>query len=111
MVAKIRKSDMVKILAGKEKGKVGVVLSVINEGKSVIVEGLNTVKRSVRRNPQTGEEGGYRTKEMPIDISNVAFYDDSKNEIVKIGVKLLSDGKKIRYNKASGKNLDTDDKK
>ena len=67
MVAKIRKSDMVKVLVGKDKGKIGVVLSVVSSGKAVLVEGLNMVKRSVRRNPQANEEGGYKTKEMPID--------------------------------------------
>ena len=111
MVAKIRKSDMVKVLVGKDKGKIGVVLSVVSSGKAVLVEGLNMVKRSVRRNPQANEEGGYKTKEMPIDISNVALYDTNTSEIIKIGIKVLQDGEKVRYNKASGKVLGMDDKK
>jgi len=111
MIAKIRKDDMVRVLSGKEKGKVGVVLKIVRSGTAVVIEGLNKVKKSVRRNPQTGEEGGYKSKESPIDISNVAYYDGKTEQAVKIGVKKLPDGSKIRYNKRSGTQIDTEDKK
>ena len=106
-IAKIRKNDQVIVITGKDAGKTGVVLSV--EGDRVVVEGLNLATYFVKRDPNNNEEGGVRKKEMPIHISNVAFYDSNLKKPVKIGIKILPDGKKIRYNKASNEQVDTNE--
>jgi large subunit ribosomal protein L24 len=104
---KIRKGDMVKVLAGKDKGKTGTVLQVIKviKGKfvkfAVVVEGINIVKRHVRGNPDQNKPGGIIPKETRIDASNVALIDPTTNKPAKVGFKEL-DGKKVRYFKASG---------
>ncbi len=64
---KIRKGDKVIIQTGKDKGKQGVVLNVLENSK-VMVEGLNMVKKHTKPNPAKGEQGGLVSKEMPLDI-------------------------------------------
>ena len=73
---KIKKGDMVTVITGKERGKVGVVLKKVKEGEYFLIEGLNMVTKTKKRNPQTGEEGGFTKKEAPIHRSNIAYYDD-----------------------------------
>ncbi len=102
---KIKKGDMVAIITGKESGKVGVVLKKVKQ-EYFLVEGINMVTKTKKRNPQTGEEGGFSKIEAPIHKSNLAFYDDTAKKRVKIGIKVLPDGSKIRYNKASNEPVD-----
>ena len=103
-MAKIKKNDHVIVLTGKDSGKTGMVLGV--DGDKITVEGLNMATYYVKRNPNNNEDGGIRKKEMPIHVSNLAFYDSKLKKAVKIGIKTLPDGKKIRYNKASNEQVD-----
>ncbi len=102
---KIKKGDMVTIITGKERGKVGVVLKKVKQ-EHFLVEGINMVTKTKKRNPQTGEEGGFSKVEAPIHKSNLAYYDDKTKKRVKIGIKILPEGGKIRYNKASNEPVD-----
>lgn len=103
---KIRKNDMVMVIAGNARGKTGKVLKVFPDRDRVIVEGVNIIKRHTRpsqRNPQ----GGIIQKEAPIHISNVMLLDPKTNEPTRVGTKLIVDpatGKKsrVRVSKASG---------
>jgi large subunit ribosomal protein L24 len=70
---KFKKGDEVIVIAGKDKGKVGAIAKVSPSTNRVLVTGVNLVKRAVKPNPQTGEEGGIIAKESPIHASNVAF--------------------------------------
>ena len=73
---KIRKGDTVIINTGKDKGKQGIVLQLIEGGK-VLVEGLNMVKKHTKPNPAKGEQGGLISKEMPLQISNIAIFNSA----------------------------------
>jgi large subunit ribosomal protein L24 len=97
----IRKDDIVAVLAGDDRGKRGRVLRVLREEKKVVVEGVNRVYRHLkpsRRNPQ----GGRLSKEMPVDLSNVALIDPQTNQPTRVGVRYLADGSKELYAKKSG---------
>jgi len=103
VMKKIRKDDTVVVLAGDDKGKTGVVLSV--DGDRIIVQGLNLKTHYVKRDQQRGEEGGLKKQEGAIHASNLALYDDKSKKPVKIGIKVLPEGKKIRYNKRTKKEV------
>ena len=101
---KIKKGDQVVVLAGKDKGKQGTVLRVIDE--KVVVENINMVKKHTKANPNKGEQGGILDKEMPIDASNVAIYNPSTGKADRVGTKILDDGRKVRYFKSDGEVVD-----
>jgi len=102
---KIRKDDRVVVLAGKDKGKEGVVkLALPSEGK-VVVEGVNVVKKHVKPNPMKGTTGGVVEKAMSIHQSNVAIYNPATAKADRVGIKLLADGKKTRVYKSSGEEI------
>ncbi len=104
MAAKIKKGDKVVVLAGRDKGKSGEVLSVNPEEGRAFVRGVNLVKRHQRQS-QTAE-GGIITKEAPIQLSNVAYADPKTGKATRIGFKILEDGRKVRVAKASGELID-----
>lgn len=91
---KFKKKDKVLILTGKHKNKIGIVSNIIkkNDGKKkkilVIIDGLNLVKKHVKNNPNKENSGGIITKEAPIDISNIAILNESKNKKDKIKFKI-----------------------
>ena len=101
---KIRKGDEVAVLTGKDKGKRGSVLRVL-EG-ALVVEGINRVKKHVRPNPMKGQVGGIVEKEMPIDISNVALFNAATQKADRVGFKVLEDGRKVRVFKSNGEVVD-----
>lgn len=101
---KIRKGDEVAVLTGKDKGKRGTVLRVL-EG-AVVVEGINRVKKHVRPNPLKGQVGGIVEKEMPIDTSNVALFNAATQKADRVGFKVLEDGRKVRVFKSNGEVVD-----
>lgn len=103
---KIRKGDEVLVIAGKDKGKRGVVLSLVAGGEKVIVEGINLAKKHVKANPNAGEKGGIVSKAMPLHRSNVMLYDTSKNKRSRVGIRQLKDGQRVRYFKASDQVVD-----
>ena len=96
---KIKKDDMVKIIAGKDKDKTGKVLSVDSKKNEVVVEGCNMVTKHTKPS-QTNQNGGIVHQEAPIDISNVMLFVDGKATRIGFEVK---DGKKVRVAKATGK--------
>ena len=103
MAAKIKKGDRVVLLAGRDKGRQGEVLRVFPKEERLIVQGLNLVKRHTRPS-QTNPQGGIRTKEAPIHISNVAYVDRG-GEPTRVGFRIEGD-KKVRYAKKSGEVID-----
>ena len=101
----IRKNDSVMVIAGKERGKTGKILRVLPEENAVIIERLNIVKRhSKPRGPQ--QPGGIVEKEATIHASNVMIMCDKCNAPVRIGHKILADGKKIRICRRCNEALD-----
>lgn len=103
---KIKKSDEVIVIAGKDKGKRGTVLSVIKEGEYFLVEGINLAKKHVKANPNAGERGGIVSKTMPIHRSNVMLYDPTGQKGSRVGIRVLKDGQRVRYFKASDQLVD-----
>ena len=105
MAAKIKKGDYVVVIAGADKGKKGNVLRVIPKEDRVVVEGVRVVKRHVRPS-QIDPEGGIRTFEAPIHISNVAHIDPKDDVPTRVGFKKLKDGTKVRVARKSGEVID-----
>ena len=102
---KIKKDDEVIVLTGKDKGKRGAVLRVVDDGH-LVVENINMVKRHTKANPQAGEAGGILDKEMPMHVSNVALFNTQTGEGDRAGFKILEDGRKVRYFKSTGEVVD-----
>ncbi len=102
---KIKTGDDVIITAGKDKGKRGSVLKII-DGERVIVEGANMAKKHVKPNPNAGESGGIIEKEMPLHISNVAVFNPAAGKGDRIGIKVLEDGRRVRYFKSNNEVVD-----
>ena len=101
---RIKKGDQVVVIAGKDKGRQGTVLSVTD--RKVLVENINMVKKHVRGNPMAGVEGGIVDKAMPIDISNVMLFNPMTKKGDRVGFKILEDGRKVRYFKSNGEVVD-----
>lgn len=97
---KIKKGDTVKVIAGKDKGKVGEVAQAFPQENKVIVTGINEVKRHTK--PSKTNQGGIVAKAMPINVSNVMFFDKKSNKASKVGYKFLEDGSKKRVMRNSG---------
>ncbi len=97
---KIKKNDDVIVIAGKDKGNRGSVLSVADE--YVLVSGINKVKKHQKPNPVKGTTGGIVEIEKPIHISNIAIYNATSKKADRVGVKSLEDGRKVRVFKSSG---------
>ncbi|OOZ42779.1 50S ribosomal protein L24 [Solemya elarraichensis gill symbiont] len=104
-MSKIRKGDDVVVLAGKDKGKRGTVLTVGEDGRAT-VENINIAKKHVKPNPNKGETGGIVDKEMPIDLSNLGLYNPVTDKADRVGIKSLEDGRKVRYFKSDGEVVD-----
>lgn len=102
---KIKKGDQVIVLAGRDKGKRGTILSVMSSGK-VVVEGVNIVRRHQRPMPAKGMSGGIIEKPMAIDVSNVGLFNPVTSRADKVGIRLLSDGRKVRYFKSTNDVVD-----
>ena len=97
---RIRKGDQVVVIAGRDKGTKGTVLTRVDD-RHVIVEGVNVVKKAVRPNPALGIEGGLIDKTMPIDQSNVMLVNPETGKGDRVGFKIV-DGKKVRVFKSNG---------
>jgi large subunit ribosomal protein L24 len=107
---KIRKGDSVVVTTGKEKGKRGTVLRVLESGK-VLVEGVNRVKKHQRPNPVKGQTGGIIDKEMPLQLSNVMLVNPATGKGDRIGFKFLeaqgaTPARKVRFFKSNGEVVD-----
>ena len=91
----VKKDDLVMVTTGKDKGKTGKVLRINKKKDRLVVEKVNMVKRHVKPSQKT--KGGIMEKEGMIHVSNVMIYCDKCSKPVRVGNKLLEDGKKIRY--------------
>ena len=100
---KLKKGDEVIVLAGKDKGKRGKIVRVIPDLRKVVVSDINKYKK--HQKPGNNEPGGIIEKDMPLHISNVAFFDVSSNKGTRIGYTVNKSGKKVRVNKKSGKEI------
>jgi large subunit ribosomal protein L24 len=102
MASRIKKGDTVVVIAGKDKGQTGKVLSVDVKNHKALVEGINMATKHAKPSA-ANQQGGILHQEAPIDLSNIAFAVDGKAS--KIGYE-IKDGKKIRVAKATGKAID-----
>jgi large subunit ribosomal protein L24 len=103
---RIKKGDQVIVVAGKDKGRRGTVLRVEQSGR-VVVENLNVAHKHQRPNPQKGVAGGIVDLEKSLDPSNVMLFNPTTEKGDRVGFRLLSDGRKVRYFKGNGEVLDT----
>ena len=102
---KVRKGDDVIVLAGRDKGKKGSVLRVLQDEGRVVVQGVNVVKRHTK--PSAAEPGGIVEREAPINVSNVAHVDPADGKPTRVGFKFLDDrNRKVRFAKRSGEVID-----
>lgn len=102
---KIKQGDTVKVIAGKDKGKTGTVLTTLKDTDQVVIEGVNVVKRH-QGNRRTRSQGQIIEKSMPIHVSNVALMEGDKT--VRVGYSFEGEGdkqKKVRVARPSGKKI------
>jgi large subunit ribosomal protein L24 len=104
MAAKIRKGDKVVVLAGRDKGRTGEVIEVNPAAGRALVRGINVVKRHQRQSAK--QEGGVISKELPVHLSNIAVADPRDGKPTRIGFKIVGDGRKVRFAKRSGAEID-----
>ena len=98
---KIKQGDTVKVIAGKDKGKTGTILSTLKEKDQVVIEGVNVAKRH-QKNKRARSQGQIIEKSMPIHVSNVSLMEGDKT--VRVGYMMEGD-KKVRISRASGKKI------
>lgn len=98
---KIRKGDTVIVIAGRDKGKRGDVTRVV-DAEHVVVSGVNQVKKHQRPNPMKGEQGGIVNLDAPIHVSNVALWNPVSQKADRVGIRVLEDGRKVRFFKSNG---------
>ena len=102
---RIKKGDEVVVIAGKDKGRRGNVSRVLANGK-LVVEGVNIARKHTRPNPQAGVAGGIVEQEKAIDPSNVMLFNPATSKGERVGVRTLSDGRKVRFFKSNGEVVD-----
>jgi large subunit ribosomal protein L24 len=104
MAAKIKKGDKVVVLSGRDKGRSGEVIEVRPNADRALVRGINMVKRHQKQTAQ--QEGGIVSKEATIHLSNLAVADPKDGKPTRVGFKILPDGKRVRFAKRSGVEID-----
>jgi len=103
---KIRRGDEVIVITGKDKGRRGTVLQIIDDER-VLVEGINIAKKHTKPNPNLGIEGGILDHEMSLDISNVLVFNPKTKKGDRVGIRVADDGKAMeRIFKSSGEVVD-----
>ena len=102
---RIKKGDEVIVIAGKDKGKRGSVLRVLDEER-LIVENINIIKRHTKPNPQAGVAGGIIEREAAIQASNVMLFNSQTKKGDRVGIRTLEDGRKVRYYKSTNEVVD-----
>ena len=103
---RIRKNDQVQVIAGRDKGKRGRVLQVLPEKDRVVVEGVATIKRHTKPNPQKNVKGGIVEREATIHVSNVMLVDPDSSSPTRVGYQVHEDGSKLRISRKSGAVVD-----
>jgi len=101
---KIKKGDNVVVIAGRDKGKRGDVSRVVDD-MHVVVNGVNQVRKHTKPNPMKNQPGGIVTVEVPIHVSNVAIWNPVSRKADRIGFRVLDDGRKIRFYKSNGEQI------
>lgn len=102
---RLRKGDEVIVITGKDKGRRGTILNVIEDDR-VLVESVNVVKKHQKPNPNAGVQGGIIEKEMPLDASNVMLFNPQTGKGDRVGIKTLEDGRKVRFYKSNKEVVD-----
>lgn len=102
---KIKRNDEVIVIAGKDRGKRGKVLRIL-EQERLLVAGVQVVKRHTKPNPMRGTAGGILEKEAPIHASNVAIFNPQTSKADRVGIRTLEDGTKVRVFKSTGEVID-----
>ena len=102
---KIKKGDEVIVISGRSKGRRGSVLKRLDENR-LLVESVNMVKKHVKGNPRSGENGGIIEQEAPIQQSNVMLFNPITQKGDRVGIKTLEDNRKVRYFKSNGEVID-----
>ena len=103
--SRIRKGDTVVVVSGRERGKTGKVLSVDLRAGKVVVEKLNIIKRHTKPN-QKVKQGGILEREAPLQISNVMFFCPVTQKPTRIGIRVLEDGRRVRFSKKSNETVE-----
>jgi large subunit ribosomal protein L24 len=103
---RIKKGDDVIVISGKDKGRRGTVLNVIDEDGRVLVEGINVVKKHQKPNPNAGVQGGIVEQELSLHVSNVMLFNPATGKGDRVGVKTLEDGRKVRFFKSNNEVVD-----
>jgi len=106
MKTKIKKDDKVKVLTGKDKGKIGKVLKIVKKTNRVVIENINVVKTN-QRPTQANPQGGIVEKNMPVHVSNLMIMCNSCVKPTRISMKLLEDGKRVRICKQCNQQIDS----
>ncbi len=101
---KMKKGDRVKVITGKDKGKMGEILRMFPEDNRAIVQGVNMIKRHTRATQSN--TGGIIERESSIHLSNLGHVDPKSDKPTRVGYRFLKDGKKVRYAKGSGEVID-----
>ncbi len=102
---RLKKGDPVIVIAGKDKGRQGTILRVLENGK-VLVEGVNIAKKHQKPNPNAGVQGGIIEREMPLDQSNIMIFNPITKKGDRVGIKTLEDGKRVRFFKSNNEVVD-----
>ena len=102
---RIKKGDEIIVIAGKDKGRRGTVLRVLDDSK-VLVENVNVVRKHQKPNPNMGIQGGIVEKEMPLHTSNVMLFNPITNKGDRVGIKTLEDGRRVRFFKSNNEVVD-----
>ena len=103
---RIKKGDDVIVISGKDKGRRGTVLNVIDEDGRVLVEGINVVKKHQKPNPNAGVQGGIVEREQSLHVSNVMLFNPVTGKGDRVGVKTLEDGRRVRFFKSNNEVVD-----
>jgi large subunit ribosomal protein L24 len=105
---KIKKGDHVVVVAGRDRGRTGLVIAAYPDRRKVLVQGVNIVKKNKKvtyQGQRGAKEGGITHEEAPIDVSNVQLADPDSKDPVRVGYQLDDEGRKIRVARPSGKEL------
>jgi len=103
---RIKQGDEVIVVTGKDKGRRGTVLRVYGDGR-VVVENVNVARKHQKPNPNAGVPGGIIEKETPLDGSNVMLFNPATEKGDRVGIRLLEDGRKVRYFRSNNEVLDS----
>jgi len=102
---RIRKGDRVIVTTGRDKGRTGTVIRVLEDDR-LVIENVNMVKKHTKPNPQMGAQGGIVQKEAAIHASNVMLLNPATNKGDRVGYKTLDDGRKVRVYKSNREVVD-----